>query len=83
MRMALCITNGDAYMNLGLKIFRVQEKGAEPTLEVGQAGRLGPTGPVWLPLRSRGSSCNYALCPLHLHYFDNVILASKMEVLLA
>jgi hypothetical protein len=35
------------------------------------------------PLRSRGSSCIYALCPLHLHYFDDVILASKMEVLLA
>jgi hypothetical protein len=33
-------------------------------------------------LNSRGSSCIYALCPLHLHYFDDVILASKMEVLL-
>jgi hypothetical protein len=40
-------------------------------------------GPVRSPLRSCGSSCIYALCPLHLHYFDNVILASKMEVLLA
>jgi hypothetical protein len=40
-------------------------------------------GPVRSPLRSRGSSCIYALCPLHLHYFDDVILASKMEVLLA
>jgi hypothetical protein len=40
-------------------------------------------GPVRSPLRSRGSSCIYAPCPLHLHYFDNVILASKMEVLLA
>jgi hypothetical protein len=39
--------------------------------------------PVPSPLRSRGSSCIYALCPLHLHYFDDVILASKMEVLLA
>jgi hypothetical protein len=38
-------------------------------------------GPVRSPLRSRGSSCNYALCPLHLHDFDDVILASKMEVL--
>jgi hypothetical protein len=35
------------------------------------------------PLRSRGSSCIYSLCPLYLHYFDDVILASKMEVLLA
>jgi hypothetical protein len=40
-------------------------------------------GPARSPLRSRGSSCIYALCPLHLHYFDDVILASKMEVLLA
>jgi hypothetical protein len=40
-------------------------------------------GSVRSPLRSCGSSCIYALCPLHLHYFDNVILASKMEVILA
>jgi hypothetical protein len=40
-------------------------------------------GPVRSPLRSRGCSCNYALCPLQLHYFDDVILASKMEILLA
>jgi hypothetical protein len=33
------------------------------------------------PLRSRGSSGDYALCPLHLHHFDDVILATKMEVL--
>jgi hypothetical protein len=39
-------------------------------------------GPTRSPLRSRGSSCVYALCPLHLH-FDDVILASKMEVLFA
>jgi hypothetical protein len=26
-------------------------------------------GPVRSPLHSRGSSCIYALCPLHLHYF--------------
>jgi hypothetical protein len=40
-------------------------------------------GPVRSPLRSRGSSCIYALCPFHLHDFDDVILASKMEVLRA
>jgi hypothetical protein len=40
-------------------------------------------GPVWSPLRSCGSSCNYVLCSLHLHDFDNVIIASKMEVLFA
>jgi hypothetical protein len=38
-------------------------------------------GPVRSPLRSRGSSGDYALCPLHMHDFDDVILASKMEVL--
>jgi hypothetical protein len=38
-------------------------------------------GPVRSPLRSCGSSGDYALCPLHLHDFDDVILASKMEVL--
>jgi hypothetical protein len=41
------------------------------------------TGPARSPLCSRGSSCIYALCPFHLHYFDDVMLASKMEVLLA
>jgi hypothetical protein len=40
-------------------------------------------GLVRPPLLSRGSTCIYALCPLHLHHFDDVILASKMEVLLA
>jgi hypothetical protein len=40
-------------------------------------------GPVLSPLRSHGSSCDYVLCPLHLHLFDDVILASKMEVLFA
>jgi hypothetical protein len=52
------------------------------------AGPAGLGRPAWAhlgsvrsPLRSRGSSCNYALCPLHLHDFDDVILASKMEIL--
>jgi hypothetical protein len=39
--------------------------------------------PARSPLLSRGSSGDYALCPLHLHDFDDVILASKMEVLRA
>jgi hypothetical protein len=39
--------------------------------------------PVRSPLHSRGSSCIYALYPLHLHHFDDVILASMMEVLLS
>jgi hypothetical protein len=54
------------------------------------AGPAGLGRPSWAhldlvrsPLRSRGSSCNYVLCPLHLHDFDDVILASKMEVLFA
>jgi hypothetical protein len=44
---------------------------------------LAHFGPVRSPLCSRGSSCIYALCPLHLHYFEDVILAYKMEVLFA
>jgi hypothetical protein len=40
-------------------------------------------GPVLSPLRSLGSSGDYAVCPLHLPDFDDVILASKMEVLRA
>jgi hypothetical protein len=40
-------------------------------------------GPVRSPLLLRGSSCTYVLCPLHLHDFNAVILASKMEVLFA
>jgi hypothetical protein len=54
---------------------------------VGPAGLGRPAqahlGPVRSPLRSRGSSGDYALCPLHLDGFDDVILASKMEVLRA
>jgi hypothetical protein len=40
-------------------------------------------GSVRSPLRSRGSSGDYSFCPVHLHYFDDVILASMMEVLFA
>jgi hypothetical protein len=40
-------------------------------------------GPVRSPLLLRGSSRTYVLCPLHLHDFDAVILASKMEALFA
>jgi hypothetical protein len=40
-------------------------------------------GSVRSPLRSCRSSGVYALCPLHLHDFDDIILASKMEVLRA
>jgi hypothetical protein len=72
-----------------LKILRVQGKGGRTDAETG-LGR-----PAWADrprpnsarfgrlLRSRGSSGDYALCPLHLHDFDDVILASKMEVLRA
>jgi hypothetical protein len=35
------------------------------------------------PLRACGSSSDYALFPLHLHHFGDVVLTSKMEVLLA
>jgi hypothetical protein len=49
---------------------------------LGRPAQVHP-GPVRSPLRFRGSSGDYAFCPLHLHYFDDVILASKMEVLFA
>jgi hypothetical protein len=44
-RMALSSANGGASRALGLKILRVQGKGAELTPGVGWAGRPGPTGP--------------------------------------
>jgi hypothetical protein len=53
---------------------------ARPT-GLGRPAQAHP-GPVLSPLRSSGSSWIYALCPLHLHHFDDVILASKMEDLL-
>jgi hypothetical protein len=49
---------------------------------LGRSAQAHP-GPVRSPLHSRGSSCDYALCPFHLHDFDDVILAFKMEVLRA
>jgi hypothetical protein len=39
--MALCIANGDASTNLGLKILRVQEKGGRTN------PRSGPGQPAW------------------------------------
>jgi hypothetical protein len=45
MRMALSFVNGGASTDIELKILQVQGKGGEPNLEVGQAGRLGLTGP--------------------------------------
>jgi hypothetical protein len=78
----------------GLQGFRVEDpSGArrgegELTPGVGQADRLGPTElgpsrPDSVTPSLPGSSCDYVLCPLQLPHFDNVILASKMEVLLA
>jgi hypothetical protein len=49
---------------------------------LGRSSQAHP-GPAQSPLRSRGSSCDYVLCPLHLHHFDDVILTYKMEVLRA
>jgi hypothetical protein len=86
-RMALPLSNGGASRVLGLKILWVQGKGGpnRPPEWAGPAGLGRPTqahlSPVQSPLRSRGSLGDYALCPLHLHDFDDVILASKMEVL--
>jgi hypothetical protein len=73
--------NGGASLYLGLKDLHVQEKGGRTDPRGGLA--QAHPGPVWSPLRSRGSSCIYALCPLHLHHFDDVIHTSKMEVFLA
>jgi hypothetical protein len=50
-RMALPLSNGGASKVLGLKILRVQGKGAEPTTGVGWAGRPGPTGPGPISVR--------------------------------
>jgi hypothetical protein len=55
---------------------------------MGQASRLGPTGlgpsrPGLVASSLPWVPGDYALCPLHLHDFGDVILASKMEVLLA
>jgi hypothetical protein len=44
---------------------------------------LAHPGPVRSLLRSRGSAGDYALCPIHLLDFDDVILTSKMEALRA
>jgi hypothetical protein len=88
-RMALFLANGGASSNLGLKDLWVQEKGGSNRppewARPDGLGRPAQThlSPVRSRLHSRGSSCIYALCPLHLHHFDDVILASKMEVLLA
>jgi hypothetical protein len=75
-----------------LQGFRVEDpsgarKGGpnRPPEWVGSAGLGRPAlahfGPVRSLLHSRGSSGDYALCHFHLHDFDDVILASKMEVL--
>jgi hypothetical protein len=79
--MALSFANGGASRALGLKILRVQGKGGRTGAGSG-LGRQAQAdfGPVRSPLLSRGSSGDYALCPFHLHDFDDVILASKMEV---
>jgi hypothetical protein len=80
--------NRGAPTYIGLKDLHVQEMGGRTDLGMGQAGRPGPTGPgpswpgsvatslLWVLM----SLCTF---PLHLYHFDNVILTSKMEVLLA
>jgi hypothetical protein len=49
---------------------------------LGQPAQAHPS-PARSPLRSRGSSGDYAHYPLNLHHFNDVILASKIEVLRA
>jgi hypothetical protein len=83
-RMALSLANGGAARALGLKILRVQGKDGRTDSRSGlDRPAWAHLGPVRSPLCSHGSSCIYALCPFHLHDFDDVILASKMEVLRA
>jgi hypothetical protein len=80
--------------NGGALAFRVQDpsgaRKTEPNRPLKWAGPAGLGRPAWAhlgsvrsPLSLRGSLCIYVLCPLHLHDFDDVILASKMEVLFA
>jgi hypothetical protein len=77
-----------------LGAFRVEDPSrARKTRPNRCQNRAGPAGlgrPAWAqfspvrwPLLLRGSSCTCVLCPLHLYDFDDVILASKMEVLFA
>jgi hypothetical protein len=72
-RMALCLCEWRHLHVLGLKYLRMQRKGGpNRPLEWARPAGLGRLAqahpdPVQSPLRSRGSSCIYALCPLHLH----------------
>jgi hypothetical protein len=77
-----------------LQGFRVEDQSGarkggpnQPPEWAGSAGLGRPAqahfGSVRSPLRSRGSSSDYALCPFHLHDFDDVNLTSKMKVLCA
>jgi hypothetical protein len=87
--MALCLANGTSSSNLGLKDLRVQEKGGQTD------PRSGPGRPAWAdrprPIPARfgrpfapvGPHVFMHFAPPHLHHFDDVILASKMEVLFA
>jgi hypothetical protein len=79
--------NCGAHTYLGLHHLHGQEMGGRTAKGMGQAGLGWPTQvhpyAVRSPLRSRGSFSHFALFPLQLHHFGNVILASKIEVLLA
>jgi hypothetical protein len=80
--------NGDASTCLGLKHLHAKEMGGRTDPRMGQAGRPGPTSPGPFQPSSVAASRTWvllSLCtfPLHLHHFDDVILASKMECLLA
>jgi hypothetical protein len=81
--------NGGASTYLGFRHLQAQGRGGgEPPREWARSADLGRPaqvhfGPVWSPLHTRGSSWHFALYPLQLHHFDDDILASKMEGLLA
>jgi hypothetical protein len=85
---SLFLSNGSAQA-FRFKILRVQGKWDRTGHRSGLgrpawADRPGPNSARFgRPFRSRGSLCIYVLFPLHLHDFDDVILASKMKVLFA
>jgi hypothetical protein len=87
--MALSSANGGTSKVLGLKILRVQGKGGRIDLRsrLGRpawAGRPRPiSAPFGRPFAPVGPQVIMHFAPLYLHDFDDVILASKMEVLRA
>jgi hypothetical protein len=90
----LSLANGGASTNSGLKILQLQGKGGEPTLGLGQAGRLGPTSPgpsrpgsvahslLWVLMHLRTLPPPLALFwQCHPHVQDGGTLCMKSDLL--